>query len=372
LSLRLVHRWLFWGALALTLVGCAQNQAVDSNAAKAAEGGGAAPAITGAGGASDLAARVAEMLAPWPGPYGGVPQFQWLHEPDYLAALQPAIETAIARHKAEIDAIVANPAAPTFANTVAALENSGAALDSVMVYWSVWSANQSTPEFRTVQKAVAPVLARYRAEVNQNQALFERVAALQNSPEAKALAATEQRLLTQHFDRFARNGATLEGSAAERYTQIQSRLADLQTRFTANMLADEEGYVTYLSAGQLGGLPDSVVSAAAQAAADRDRPGEWAITNTRSSMREQVWRNYYARGDNRGEHDNVPLIGQILRLRHERVQLLGFDSYAQWRLANRMAQTPQRAEQLLMQLWPAAVAKVEREVADMQERSVWV
>ena len=327
---------------------------------------------------SDIDAAASSMLANWPGEYGGVPQFQWLKDPLYLAALKPAVERGIEKHLAEIDRIAADTAAPTFTNTVGAIEASGEALDNAMVYYRVWSGNESSAEFREVQKQVAPLLAAYNSQINQNQALFKRVSAVQNSSAQQDLTAAEQRLLKQHFDGFARNGATLEGDSAERYAAIEKELADLYTLFSANMLADEEGYVTYLTESQLGGLPSSVVAAAAQAAADRGRAGEWAITNTRSSMdpfltysserdlRETVWRNYYARGDNRGEHDNVPLIPQILQLRHERVKLLGFDNYAHWRLDNRMARTPARAEELMMQLWPAAIAKVKREVADMQ------
>ena len=343
------------------------------------EDGATSTSSTGAGFVqADITAAATAMLADWPGEYGGVPQFQWLKDSLYLAALKPAVERGIELHMAEIDRIATDTTAPTFTNTVGALEASGGALDNALVYWRVWSASESTPEFREVQTTVAPLLAAYNSAISQNQALFKRVAAVQNSAAQKKLTAQEQRLLKQHFDSFARNGATLEGDAAERYADIQNQLADLHTRFSANMLADEEGYVTYLNESQLGGLPSSVVAAAAQAATDRDRDGEWAITNTRSSMdpfltysterglRETVWRNYYARGDNRGEHDNVPLIAEILQLRHERVQLLGFDNYAKWRLDNRMARTPARAEELMMQLWPAAIAKVKREVADMQ------
>lgn len=318
------------------------------------------------------------MLAEWSGPYGGVPNFNYINDPVYLQALTPAVKQGIAAHLAEIDVITANTEPATFANTIGALEGSGEALSRALVFWRIWAGNESTPEFRAIQTEVAPLLADYESAINQNQALLRRIEQLQASPEAKTLSAAESRLLKKTYDQFARNGATLTGADAKRYAAIQQRLAQLHTEFGANMLADEEGYVTYLTQEQLDGLPASVVQAAAQAASDRGREGEWAITNTRSSMdpfltystardlREQVWRNYYARGGNPGEHDNNPLVAEILQLRDERVALLGFDNYAQWRLDNRMAQTPERAEALMMQLWPAAVAKVEREVADMQ------
>lgn len=341
-------------------------------------GASAAPVVVPASSAR-IEAAAQNMLAEWTGPYGGVPRFDWINDPVYLQALKPAVEQGIAEHLAEIEVIADNPAPATFENTVVALEAAGAALSRVLVFRRVWSANESTPEFRLVQTEVAPLLADYESAISQNQALLKRLIAVQNSPQAERLSASEARLLKQTYDGFARNGATLTGKPAKRFTAIQKRLAELHTQFGANMLADEEGYVTYLSKQQLGGLPPSVIQAAAQAADDRGRPGEWAITNTRSSidpfltystergLRETVWRNFYARGDNPGEHDNNPLIAEILQLRDERVALLGFANYAQWRLDNRMAQTPARAEALMMQLWPAAIAKVEREVAGMQQ-----
>ena len=148
------------------------------------------------------------------------------------------------------------------------------------------------------------------------------------------------------------------------------------------MLADEEGYVLYITKDQLSGLPDSFAQAAAAAATEREHDGEYAITNTRSSMapfltysderdlREKVWRTYYSRGDNGDEHDNNAIIAEILQLRDERVKLLGYDNYAQWRLANRMAKNPERAFELMESVWFAARARVDEEVADMQAITV--
>ena len=188
----------------------------------------------------------------------------------------------------------------------------------------------------------------------------------------------QQRLVWLVYNRFARNGANLEGEAAARYAAINQRLAELHTQFANNVLADEEDYVLYLEEGQLAGLSESLVQAAAAAAAERGHEGKYAITNTRSSMapflsssedralREKVWRTYYSRGDNGDEHDNNALIPEILVLRDERVQLLGYENYAAWRLEDRMAKTPDHALALMEAVWPAALARVEEEVADMQ------
>jgi len=194
----------------------------------------------------------------------------------------------------------------------------------------------------------------------------------------KQLTPEEQRVTWMRYNRFARNGATLDGEAKKRYAEINQELATLHTQFSNNVLADEENYVTYITEDQLDGLPASFVTAAKAAADARGESGKYAITNTRSSMdpfltystnrelREKVWRTYYNRGDNGDTFDNNDIIKRILTLRDERVALLGYDNYAQWRLEDRMAKNPENAMDLMMKVWPAAIARVEEEVADMQ------
>lgn len=314
------------------------------------------------------------LLADWSGPFGGVPAFDQMT----LDALTPAFEAGMAAQLAEIDAITANPDPPTFDNTIVALERTGRALNRVSTYYGVWSSNVSSPEFREIQRELSPRLAEFNSTIRQNTALFDRIRAVYEGDELASLRPDQQRLVHLSYDGFARNGATLEGESRTRYAAIEQRLAELHTTFSNNVLADEEGYVTYLAATQLDGLPDSFVAAAAAAAATRGREGEYAVTNTRSSvdpflsfsderaLREQVWRTYYSRGDNGDEHDNNATIAEILALRHERVQLLGYEDYASWRLENRMAKTPRQALDLMEAVWPAALARVTEEVAAMQ------
>ncbi|MGB5302115.1 MAG: M3 family metallopeptidase, partial [Gemmatimonadota bacterium] len=322
--------------------------------------------------ATDLSDNV--LLAEWTGPYGGVPAFDKMD----LAAVKPALERGMELELAEIDAIANNEDPPTFENTIAALEGVGKDLDRVGTYRGIWSSNMSSPEFREIQMEMAPRLAAHRTKITQNAALFDRIRAVWESDEIDELRPDQQRLAWLVYDGFARNGATLEGEAKERYGEINQELAELHTQFGNNVLADEEGYVTYLSEDQLSGLPEAFVAAAAAAAADRGHEGEYAITNTRSSMdpfltfsderdlRERVWRTYYSRGDNGDEHDNYALIRRILELRNERVQLLGYDNYAAWRLENRMAKEPERVFEFLEAVWAASTARVAEEVADMQ------
>lgn len=314
------------------------------------------------------------LLSEFTGPYGGVPRFDAMQVSD----LKPALEAGMAQSLDEMEAIASNPAPPDFDNTIVELERSGKALGRVFVYRGVWSSNLSTPEFRALQQEMAPKLAEFESRIIQNEALFQRIKAVYESDASKALSPDQQRLIWLTYDRFASGGATLQGSAKARYAEINQRLATLQTTFASNVLADEEGYVNYLDAGQLGGLPESFVAAAATAAADRGQAGKFAVTNTRSSidpfltfsdereLREQVWRTFYNRGDNNDAHDNNAIIAEIVQLRHERAGLLGYDNFAAWQIQNRMAKTPERALALMEAVWPAAIARVREEVADMQ------
>jgi peptidyl-dipeptidase Dcp len=314
------------------------------------------------------------LLAPWEGPYGGTPSFGAME----LSWLEPALEQAMAEHMAELQAIVEDPAPPSFDNTILAMERSGGTMDRVMPYYDVLRSNLSSPEFREIQASLVPRLSAYRTAISQNQALFDRVVAVLDGPEMASRSREDQRLVELIHERFTREGVELDGPDRERYAAIQERLAVLQTRFGNNVLADEEGDVLFLDEGQLAGLPQAFVVASAEQATARGHDGQYAITNTRSSvdpfltfaddrsLRERVWRSFTSRGDNGDENDNNAIIAEILQLRHERAQLQGYDSFAHWRLEDRMAQTPDQALALMEAIWPAATARVEAEVADMQ------
>ncbi len=368
-------------AIAAALTACGQSDDGSTGAQSGAEDGEETATVEPAADYfADVAPAVAAndagnlLLSSYDGPYSGVPHFDEMS----LEGLKPALEAGMARNLAEIDAITDNPAPATFANTIVPLERSGADLGRVFTYWGIWSSNLSSPEFRAIQGEMAPVLSAFFTKITQNEKLFARVKAVYEGDELETLAPDEQRLVWLTYDGFASNGATLEGDAKKRYGEINERLAELHTSFANNVLADEENYVTYITEDRLSGLPESFVTAAAAAATERGREGEYAITNTRSSMspfltysderdlRETVWRTYYNRGDNGDVFDNNAIIAEILQLRHERVGLLGYENYAAWRLQNRMAKSPDRALALMEQVWPAAVARAREEVAEMQ------
>jgi len=314
------------------------------------------------------------LLAPWSGPYGGVPPFDRVRVEHFV----PALEAAMAEELAEIDAIASNEAPADFENTIAALERSGRTLDRVRTLYDVFSSTLSGPEFQAVEREMSPKLAAFADRITQNEALFARIAAVWEGRAKAGLAPEQQRLLWKVHDDFVRAGAKLDAEKKKRLSEINQRLATLYTQFSQNVLADETDYVLYLEEKDLAGLPESLRSGAAAAAADRGHDGKYAILNTRSSMepfltyserrdlREKVWRTYYSRGDNGDAHDNNATVTEILKLRAERAALLGYATHAHWRLENAMAKTPERAMALLEAVWKPAVARVHQEVADMQ------
>jgi len=314
------------------------------------------------------------LLQEWKGPYGGVPAFNKMDVND----IQEAVELGMELNLAEIDAIANSTETPTFENTIAAMERSGAELDRVFTYYGIMSSNMSSPEFREIQAILAPKLSEFSSKINQNKALFDRIKSVYEASLVTPLDADQQRVVELTYKGFAMRGAELSADKKARYAAIDKELSTLYNTFSDNVLHDEENYVTYLNADQLDGLSDGFIKSAAAIATEKGKEGSYAITNTRSSMdpfltystnrdlRKQVWTNYYARGDNGDAYDNNGIIAEILKLRRERVELLGYKNYAEWRLQDRMAKTPENALALMEAVWPASIARVHEEVADMQ------
>ncbi|MEM6650352.1 MAG: M3 family metallopeptidase, partial [Pseudomonadota bacterium] len=309
------------------------------------------------------------------GPFGGVPQFDKVALEDF----EPGVKAAIAEGLAEIDAIAENEAPATFENTIVALERQGKALSRASTYYYLWSNNLSSPEFQEIESKIDPLYAEYRSQIIQNEKLFKRIETVWNDKDAlNELGEEEQRLTWDYYTDYVRAGAALSTETKERIGDINEDLSKLYTQFSQNLLHDEESYVTWLKEEQLSGLPENLKEAAASAATERGRSGEYAILNTRSSMepfltyaddralREQVWRTYYNRGDNGDETDNNAIISDILRLRNERSRLQGYDNFAARAIEKQVAKTPAQAMDLMQRVWPAAIARVEEEVADMQ------
>ena len=314
------------------------------------------------------------LLQEWQGPYGGVPAFDKMDVKD----IQEAVEKGMELNLSEIEAIANSTKEATFENTIEALERSGAELDRVFSYYGIMSSNVSSAEFREIQSNLAPKLSVFSSTISQNKALFDRIKTIYDASLINALESDKQRVLLLTYNSFAMKGAELDADKKLRYAAIDEELSTLYNTFSDNVLHDEENYVTYLNAYQLDGLSEGFIKSAAAIATEKENEGSYAITNTRSSMdpfltystnrdlRKLVWTNYYARGDNGGDYDNNVIIAEILKLRRERVELLGFKNYAEWRLQDRMAKNPENALALMEAVWPASVARVNEEVADMQ------
>ncbi len=314
------------------------------------------------------------LLLPWSGPYGGVPPFDKVK----VEHFKPGLETVMEKRLAAVESIAKNTDAPTFENTIIALERTKSIMEPVMAVYGIWGGNLSTPEFRAVEIEMAPRLAALEDKIFQNTALFRRIEAVYTSPAKRKLNAEQQRLVWLYFNNFVRAGARLNDKDKTRLTAINGELARLFTSFRNNVLADENDlYVVLEREADLKGLPPSLVDAAAAEAERRDIPGKWIITNTRSSvdpflqysarrdLREKVWRMFVSRGDNGDKNDNNSIITQILNLRLERAQLLGYETHAHWRLENTMAKTPQKALDLLETVWTPAIRTVKQEVEEM-------
>ncbi|MCC6329038.1 MAG: M3 family metallopeptidase [Acidobacteria bacterium] len=315
------------------------------------------------------------LLETWTGPYGGVPPFDKVRVADF----EPAMAEAMKEHLAEIDAIAANKEAPTFENTIVAMERSGQALKRVSTVYDIWTSNLNSKELEPIEASIEPLRAAHGDKITQNADLFKRIEAVYSTEGKKKDGGERSRLAWLYYTNFVRSGAKLAPEKKARLAEINKSLAGLFTKFSQNLLGDEgELYVEIKNEADLAGLPQSLRDAAAAAAKSKEKNGSWLIRNTRSSvdpfltysenraLREKVWRMFVNRGDNGDERDNNAIITEILQLRAERAKLLGFKTHAHWRLENTMAKTPENAMKLMEGVWPAAIARVKEEVGDMQ------
>jgi peptidyl-dipeptidase Dcp len=314
------------------------------------------------------------LLAPWAGTFE-LPPFAAI-TPEHF---RPAFDRALAEHRAEIDAIGASSAAPSFDNTIVALEKSGRELERVSNAFFMLAGADTSDEIEAIERDVSPLLARHNNALYLNRALYARIAALYSQRDALGLNAEQARVLERYHTRFVRAGAALEQPAQERLATINERLASLGTRFGQNVLADEKSFAMLLEESDLAGLPDFARAAARAAAGERGQPGKFAITLARSSvetflqfssrrdLREKIFQAWITRGENGGETDNRALIAEMVALRAERAKLLGFATFADYRLDDQMAKTPAAARGLLDEVWGRARAKAGAERAALQQ-----
>jgi peptidyl-dipeptidase Dcp len=294
------------------------------------------------------------------------------------AHFRPAFEQAIAEHDAEIGAI-ADRDAPTFDNTIVALERSGQALRRVAMVFGQLTSAATNPELQAVERDVTVMMARHESAVFLNPKLFARIDALYQRRAELGLDEEASRLLERYYLDFVRAGAPLTSSERERFADITERLASLGTQFGQNVLADEQETVFALTKAEMNGVPDFARAAAAETARDRGLNAPYAVTPSRSSvepvlhfatdrdLRERVWRAFVKRGANGNKNDNSRLVEEIVSLRAEQARLLGYESYADFKLADTMAGTPETARTLLEQVWAGGLARAEEDLSALQK-----
>ena len=314
------------------------------------------------------------LLGEWATPFE-LPPFTEI-APEHF---RPAFDQALAEHRAEIAAIADDPASPSFANTIDAFEKAGRGLDRVAsVFFNLTGAHTSDA-LQAIEREMAPALARHRSAIFLSTALFRRIDDLFARRDSLGLTPEQARVLDRYHIIFVRAGARLDPAAKERLAAITERLATLGTRFSQNVLSDERDYTLVLETEEdLAGLPTFVRAAAARAAADRGLEGQYVITLARSSidpflqfsarrdLRERAYQAWISRGDTGGETDNKAVIAETIALRAERAKLLGYPTFAHFRLDDTMAKTPEAVRDLLDQVWARARARAMRERDDLQ------
>jgi peptidyl-dipeptidase Dcp len=306
-------------------------------------------------------AQANPLLRPWQTPFE-TPPFADIAPEHFL----PAFEQAFADHAAEIAAIEHDPSAPDFANTITALERSGKLLSRVSaVFYDLVSAH-SNPALLEIDKEVSLRMARHWNPIMMNAVLFGRIALLRDQRASLGLTGEQMRLLERTYTRFHRAGAGLDEAAKTRMAEINERLAHLGTTFSHHLLGDEQDWFMELGEADRDGLSDSFVAAAKSAADERGMAGKAIVTLSRSSvepflktsgrreLREKVYKAFTARGDNGNANDNNESIVEILELREESARLLGYPTFAAYRLEDSMAKTPQAVRSLLERVWKPA------------------
>ena len=315
------------------------------------------------------------LLADWHTPFG-VPPFQEIKTDHYRPAFNVALET----HRAEIDAIAADPAEPDFDNVIGALERSGQLLHRVASVFFNLCGSHTNDTMQEIQREMAPVLARHGNETLFNRKLFARIISLVDRQSELGLNDEQARVLERYHTMFRRAGALLDGKARERMDEITQRLAFLGTTFGQNILADEKSFELRLGGERaLAGLPDFLVDAAAEAARERGHEEGYVITLSRSlivpflqfsenrELREKAFRAWTSRGENGGESDNREIIAETVALRAERARLLGYDNFAAFKTDDEMAGSPDAVRDLLMQVWVPARERAAAERERLQE-----
>ena len=316
------------------------------------------------------------LLARWTKSFG-LPPFDKIHTRHF----KPALQAGLREHLAEIKKITADPAKPTFANTIIALEKSGRAINRAASVFFNLEATDSTPDLQALSREMAPRFAAHETQILLDQKLFKRVDDLYQRRDALKLTDEERRVLERRHLAFVRAGAKLSSASKARVKIINARLATLVTQFMQNVLKDEQSWRMVLDEADLAGLPPSARSGAAQAAADEGLDGKYVITLARASvegfltsssrrdLREKAFKAWIARGAASPETDNRAIMAEAVELRTEHARLMGFSSFAEFSLQDTMAKSPANVSALLAQVWPKAVSRARQECGELSDEA---
>ncbi len=315
------------------------------------------------------------LLSDFDTPFG-VPPFEQIKP----AHFQPAFEEAIRQHEAEIEAIVNNTESPTFANTIEPLEYSGMLLSRVNLIFSSLTEAETNDELQAISKVVSPMLTEHSDNISLNDGLFARIKTVYDNRENENLTPEQLRVLENHYKNFARAGALLSPEDKEKLREINKQLSTLAIQFGDNALAESNAFELVIdNEADLAGLPQAVIDAAAQEATARNYAGKWVFTLAAPSripflqyadnraLREQVYKAYINKGDNDNERDNKAIINEMVNLRLQKANLMGFKTFADFVLDDCMAKTDSSVNALLNRVWEYAVPQARKEIADMQQ-----
>ena len=316
------------------------------------------------------------LLAEWDTPFG-IPPFEKIKIEHYM----PAFVEAMAQHKAEIDSIVNNTEEPTFENTIVAYDNAGALLDKISPVFSNLSGTDSNPEVIALEKELSPLRSKHFNEISLNQGLFNRVKAVYAKKDSLGLDAEQLRLLEEMYKGFVRSGADLPEEQKAELKKINEEISALQLQFGQNLLAETGSYKLVIdNDSSLAGLSESMrASALKRGEKDSVNTGKWVFgldnpsimpflqQSENRELRRDILTAYLNRCNNNNEFDNKEVIKKLIDLRLKRAKLLGYENFAQYQLADRMAKTPEAVYNLLNQLWTPSLAAAKRELSDMSQ-----
>lgn len=318
--------------------------------------------------------EVNPFFVEWDTPFG-TPPFDLIQDDHYL----PAYEEAIRQHKAEIEAIINNPEAPTFENTILAFDKAGSLMSKVGAVFGGLRGAHTNDRLQEIAMQTTPMLSAHSNEIRFNQDLFARIQKVYENRESLELDREQMRLVEKIYEDFARNGAALPEEQREELKAINQQMSMVSLKLNNNLLAENNAFKLVLEdEADLAGLPQNVITAAAEEAAKAGMEGKWVFTlakpswtpflqfSERRDLREKLYRAYFMRGDNDNENDNKALFLELMELRQKASQLLGFDNYAQYFTSVQMAENPQNVYDFLYEVWKPAIARAKTERDDMQ------